>query len=78
MKTTFKNTIKKTALSLTLSLGCFLVGTQTGGADFQTGPTMMRGKIFPTATCLDNGKVITFSGRETNFISYAFLIYVIG
>jgi len=72
MKTTIKNTIKKTALSLTLSLGCLVVGAQTGGAIFQSGPTMMRGKIFPTATLLDNGKVITFSGRETNFISCAY------
>ncbi len=45
---------------------------QTGGATFQVGPTMMRGKIFPTSTLLDNGKVISFSGRETNFVSCSF------
>ena len=72
MKTTSKNTIKKASLLVTLSFGFFVVGAQTGGANFQTGPTMMRGKIFPTASCLDNGKVITFSGRETNFISCAY------
>ncbi len=44
---------------------------QTGGATFEVGPTMMRGKIFPTTSLLDNGKVISFSGRETNFISCA-------
>lgn len=45
------------------------LSAQQGGALFQAGPTMMRGKIFPTATLLDNGNVITFSGRETNFVS---------
>jgi hypothetical protein len=42
---------------------------QTGGAIFTPGPTLMRGKLFPTATLLDNGKVISFSGRETGFVS---------
>jgi hypothetical protein len=42
---------------------------QSSGGTFQAGPAMMRGKIFPTASLLDNGKVITFSGREFNFVS---------
>lgn len=45
---------------------------QSGGAIFQAGPNMMRGKIFPTATLLPNGNVITFSGRETGFISCSY------
>lgn len=44
---------------------------QTGGATFTVGPPMMRGKVFPTTSLLNDGRVISFSGRETNFISCA-------
>lgn len=44
---------------------------QTGGATFVAGPTMMRGKVFPTTSLLNDGRVMSFSGRETNFISCA-------
>ncbi len=45
---------------------------QTGGAVYQVGPVMMRTKIYPMATVLDNGKVISFGGREFNFVSCAY------
>lgn len=42
---------------------------QGAGALFEAGPNLLRGKIFPTSTLLSNGNVITFSGREYNFVS---------
>lgn len=45
---------------------------QTGGAQYQVGPNMLRAKIFPPATLLDNGNVITFGGREYNFVSCSY------
>jgi hypothetical protein len=74
MKTT-KTFLLKASTSLLMFAGFFnsnFSSAQTGGATFQVGPTMMRGKIFPTTTLLDNGKVISFSGRETNFVSCSF------
>lgn len=54
------------------AFGSFLsiqVNAQGAGAAFEHGPDMMRAKIFPTATVLPDGKIITFSGRELNFVS---------
>ena len=69
-----------TIISKAIAILLFFTGTlyiskaqaQTGGATFEVGPTMMRGKIFPTSTLLNDGKVITFSGRETNFVSCSY------
>jgi hypothetical protein len=69
-----------TIISKAIAILLFFSGTlqvssahaQTGGATFEVGPTMMRGKIFPTSTLLDDGKVISFSGRETNFVSCSY------
>ncbi len=70
-KTTY-GIFKKTLLLAVAILSVSSAIAQTGGANYQAGPTMMRGKIFPTASLLDNGKVITFSGRETNFVSCSY------
>lgn len=65
--------IKKVTLGLamiaSLGLSNSNMSAQTGGAIFTSGPTMMKEKIYPTSTLLDNGNVISFSGREYNFIS---------
>lgn len=56
-------------------LGLFIsqsVFSQTGGGTFQPGPLMLRQKIYPTATLLPNGKVISFGGREYNFVSCSY------
>lgn len=68
---TFTKKIKTIALGLSV-LASYMATTsdavaQTGGAIFTPGPTMMKAKIFPTSTLLDNGNVISFSGREYNF-----------
>lgn len=70
---TFTKKIKTIALGLSV-LASYMATTsdavaQTGGAIFTPGPTMMKAKIFPTSTLLDNGNVISFSGREYNFVS---------
>jgi hypothetical protein len=57
-----------TIISKASTVLLFLMGTltanfidaQTGGATFEVGPTMMRGKVFPTSTLLNDGKVISF------------------
>jgi hypothetical protein len=74
MKTYYTIISKASVILLFLigSLNATLTKAQTGGATFEVGPTMMRGKIFPTSTILDNGKIISFSGRETNFVSCAY------
>lgn len=55
------------AIILLLSFSNIL--SQTSGANFQVGPTMMHAKLYPAATVLNNGKVISFGGRQYNFIS---------
>lgn len=74
MKQTTNQLTKRLTQSLILGLAVVSFShaqAQTGGAVFQAGPPMQRAKIFPTATLLDNGKVITFAGREVGFISCA-------
>lgn len=69
----FTTQFKKAGLGLALMVSAGLstsnLSAQTGGAIFTPGPTMMKAKIFPTSTLLDNGNVISFSGREYNFVS---------
>jgi Secretion system C-terminal sorting domain len=74
MKTNYTIIFRASALLLFLigTLNATLTTAQTGGATFEAGPNMMRGKIFPTSTLLNDGKVISFSGRETNFISCSY------
>lgn len=50
----------------------FISDAQTGGAIYETGPLMMRAKIYPVASALDNGKIISFGGRESGFVSCAY------
>ncbi len=57
---------------LLLLLTNFIADAQTGGAIYQTGPVMMRTKIYPFASVLNNGKIISFGGRENGFISCAY------
>ena len=57
---------------LLLLLTNIIADAQTGGAIYQTGPVMMRTKIYPFATVLNNGKIISFGGRENGFISCAY------
>ena len=68
---TYHTFIFNASIILLFLISGFTTKAQTGGASFEVGPTMMRGKVFPTTTLLNNGKVISFSGRETNFISCA-------
>lgn len=49
-----------------------ICNAQTGGATFKVGSPMKRGKIYPMASALSNGKIISFGGRETGFVSCAF------
>lgn len=75
MNTQLKNTLFKQQFFFLFALVLLFSQkgiAQSGGAIFQAGPNMMRGKIFPTATLLPNGNVITFSGRETGFISCSY------
>lgn len=75
MKSTQKTTpfVNKFSITLLLLISfTSMVSAQTGGANYQAGPNMMRAKIFPPATLLDNGKVITFGGREVNFVSCSY------
>ncbi len=57
---------------LLLLLTNFFSYAQTGGAIFETGPVMMKAKIYPVASVLDNGQIISFGGRENGFISCAY------
>jgi len=57
---------------LLLLLTNFISDAQTGGAIYQTGPVMMRAKIYPVASVLNNGKIISFGGRENGFVSCAY------
>ncbi len=52
-----------------LLFGGVLCFAQSGGAIYEAGPTMMRAKLYPVSTVLDNGKVISFGGRESGFVS---------
>ncbi len=75
MKSTKKTKAFLLTFSAFLSLLLILASVsfaQTGGANYQAGPNMLRAKIFPPATLLDNGKVITFGGREVNFVSCSY------
>ncbi len=75
MKSTQKTTAFVNQFTATLILLLSITSSsfaQTGGANYQAGPNMMRAKIFPPATLLDNGKVITFGGREVNFVSCSY------
>ncbi len=56
-------------VGLLLLLTNFISEAQTGGAIYQTGPLMMRTKIYPIASQLNNGKIISFGGRENGFVS---------
>jgi Secretion system C-terminal sorting domain len=68
-----KQFIQKFSVTLLIMLGITgILFAQTGGANYVAGPNMMRAKIFPPATLLDNGKVITFGGREVNFVSCSY------
>ena len=58
--------------SVLLLLTNFVSVAQTGGAIYETGPTMMRAKIYPIASQLNNGKIISFGGRESGFVSSAY------
>ena len=72
---TYYTIISKASTVLLFFMGTLTANftdAQTGGATFEVGPTMMRGKVFPTSTLLNDEKVISFSGRETNFISCAY------
>jgi len=42
---------------------------QSGGAIYESGPLMKRAKIYPISTLLSTGKIVSFGGREFNFIS---------
>lgn len=69
IKTSF---IKKAILLIAIvSLGIG-ADAQSGGATYVAGPTMKRAKIYPTSTVLPNGKVISFGGREYNFVSCSY------
>jgi hypothetical protein len=57
---------------LIILLTSFITDAQTGGAIYQTGPVMMRTKIYPVASELPNGKIISFGGRENGFVSCAY------
>ncbi len=55
-----------------LLLTNFNSSAQTGGAIYETGPLMMRTKIYPIASELSNGKIISFGGRENGFVACAY------
>ena len=45
---------------------------QSGGAIYEVGPDMMRAKIVPGASQLENGNVISFGDREAGFVPFAY------
>ena len=73
-----KTLLKQSAILLSglpvigLWLMTFSSNAQTGGAIYQTGPTMMRTKTYPISSVLSNNKVISFGGRENGFISSSY------
>lgn len=50
----------------------FSGNAQTGGAVYEKGPAMKRAKLYPTSVLLNNGKIMSFGGREYNFVSGAY------
>ena len=55
-----------------LLIASFFSQAQSGGAIYETGPLLSRTKIYPVASTLSNGKIISFGGRETGFVSSSY------
>ncbi len=65
----FKNQLTNSILAFALIFLTFSSFAQTGGAIYEVGPLMKKAKIYPISTLLPSGKVVSFGGREFNFVS---------
>ncbi len=73
MKTTYtKSVFLSWIIIAMIVLQVITSSAQNAGATFTAGPDMKRAKLYPMTSVLPNGKLISFGGRELNFISCSY------